>query len=206
VIRSLGRHVRLRLVSGLFVLVPLGITIFVVRALFLAMAGVVRPFVEVAFPDLNPVVVTVISVVVFILTVYAVGCAAAYLLGKQLIAAAESLILKVPVVKSIYALSKQVIDTFSPASKHQFKAVVLVAFPRPGLRTLGFVTGTIRGTDGREWQKIFVPTAPNPTTGFVLIAAADEVQATSLTVEEAIKMIISGGVLAPDGFDPAPRA
>ena len=197
-LRRFARHVRRCMVSGLIVLVPLGITIVVVRMLFGAMASFVRPLVEPALHALSPHVVTVISGLLFVLLVYLVGGLSAYLVGKRMVAIAEGLILRIPVVKSIYGTSKQVMDILSPAGRASFKSVVLVDFPRTGLKTIGFLMGTVRSTRGREVYKVFVPHAPNPTSGFLLIVTDGEIQRTNISVDDAVRMLLSGGAVSPD--------
>ena len=196
----LGRHVRSRLVSGLFVLVPLYITIFILGALFNAMAkaSFVRPLLEMLSATLSPNAISAIAIFVFILMVYLVGLITTQLIGKRLVTAIEGVILKIPLVKNIYSTSKQIVDTISPAGKESFKSVVFIDFPRVGIKSIGFVTGSFTDRQGRSLCKVFVPTAPNPTTGFLLIVSPDQLSETDLTVEDAIKLIISGGVLSHD--------
>ena len=83
-------------------------------------------------------------------------------------------------------------------NKDALKSVILVDFPRPGLKAVGFLTGYIQGPSGKRLCKIFIPTSPNPTTGFFEITSAEEITETNLTIEEAFKMIISGGIVSPD--------
>lgn len=105
-------------------------------------------------------------------------------------------------MKSVYSAAKQVVDTLSPSRREAFKSVVWVEFPRPGFRALAFVTGSIRDEDGTECYKLFIPTAPNPTSGFFEIAPCGEVRESALSVEDGIKMIVSAGILAPETLEP----
>jgi len=196
----LGRHVRSRLISGLFVLVPLYITIFVLGALFNAMAkaSFVRPLLETLSEKLSPNAITAIAIFVFVLMVYLVGLITAQLVGKRLVTAVEGVILKIPLVRNIYSTSKQIVDTISPAGREAFKSVVFVDFPRVGIKSIGFVTGSFIDEQGKSFCKVFVPTAPNPTSGFLLIVTPDQLSETNITVEDALKLIISGGVLSHD--------
>jgi len=98
----------------------------------------------------------------------------------------------------IYTATKQIIKTLSIPDRKSFKSVVLVEFPRPGFKPIGFLTGWIKTSDGREFCKVFIPTTPNPTTGFFELVPSGEVAETNLTIEETFKMIISGGIVSPD--------
>lgn len=197
-----GRHIRSSLISGLFVLVPISITIFTLGFVFRATASFADPLTRLAFgwiwgegktPDW---VITAVSFTLFILLVYLVGLITTNILGKRLIALGEGLILRIPVIKSIYSIAKQVVDAISSSNRNSFKSVVLVDFPHAGVRSLGFVTGTFDDKAGKTFYKVIVPTSPNPTTGFLLFVSAADIHETGLSVEEAFKIIISGGVLS----------
>jgi len=123
-----------------------------------------------------------------------------HFLGRRLIHLGEKVMLKLPIVRSVYSASKQVMDTFSNSTKAAFTATVLVSFPHPGARALGFVTGTILDPDGRKLYRIFVATTPNPTSGFLILLPEEEVTFTDISVEDGIKMIVSGGMLAPKQY------
>lgn len=108
------------------------------------------------------------------------------------------MILRVPVIKNIYGAAKQVIDAISLPGKNSFQSVVLVEFPRAGMYALGFVTGEMRDDEGNVWARVFVPTAPNPTSGFLQLVRSKEVRTLDMSVESAVKVIVSGGFIAPD--------
>jgi len=192
------RHIRSRMLSGLFVLIPFGITVLVIRFLGSAVASFLRPFVKALLGPTRPGVEMAISVVAFLLLVYLVGLVAAHIAGRRLVAIGENIVMKIPIVKTIYAASKQMVETFSLSNRSSFQSVVYVGFPSPNVNAIGFVTGTSRAPDGRLRYRVFVPTAPNPTSGFLLIIDADKVTPTRLSVEDAIKLVISGGVLGPE--------
>ena len=209
--KRIRNHIRNRLISGLLVLVPLWITILVVRMLFGVMAGVLGPVTQAAFaamPDsaLKRAIVFLISVAVFVCLVYAAGAVTAFVVGRKMVATGESVILRIPFVKSVYSAAKQVVDAFAISNKSTFKSVVLVEFPRPGLQAVGFVTGTVKNQDGAEFYKVFIPTAPNPTTGFLEIVPPADVRQTDLTVEEGFKMLVSGGLISPDCIGSRPAS
>ena len=204
----LRRNVRNRLVSGMLVLVPVGVTLLVMRWLFTWLAGFLGPLVNGwiksmgwDFGEKAPVYVTlaisVASIVLLLMLLYAAGSIGQMVVGRRVISSGEKLVMRIPLVRTVYSATKQVIEAVSMPNRTAFKSVVLIEFPRRGAWALAFLTGEISGPDGIKLARIFLPTTPNPTTGFFLIMAADEVIATTLTVEEAFKMIISGGIVSP---------
>lgn len=194
---TVGRYVRSRLVSGLFVLVPVWITIVVVQAVFKAMASFLAPLVQALPWALPPLAVKGLAVLAFLLLVLVCGIVASRMVGRRLLAWGESVILRIPLVKSIYSASKQVVDAISMTNQSSFKSVVMVEYPRPGLRVLAFMTGISTDGQGRRLARVFIPTAPNPTSGFLQLIPVEELQSTDMTVEAGLKMIVSGGFIAP---------
>ena len=198
------QYLKTHLLSGLFVLVPLWITYMVVTTVFRAMASVLKPLVELLPWTLSARVVFFISVLAFVVMMLVVGMIASWVFGRRLLRWGEVLILKVPVIKTIYSASKQIVDAVSLPNKKAFKAVAMIEYPRAGLKTLGFVTGVSTTQDGRTWCRVFVPTLPNPTAGFLEFVPVEEVLVTDLSIEEAFKIILSGGFIAPDRITTRP--
>ena len=143
-----------------------------------------------------------------VLLIGLVGGLARYYFGKKLIELVDLALLRVPLLNKIYSAIKQVNEAFSPSNKSSFKQVVLVEFPRPGSYSVGFLTGE----DHKEVQQktrehvlsVFVPTTPNPTSGFLVLVPEHEITKLDMSVAEGIKFIISLGAIAPD-FTPAER-
>jgi len=194
---QIGKHVRTRLVSGVIVLIPLAITLFILNLFFSSLTAFVRPLMRPWVGDLPEYILTLIALVSTVLIIYVVGGITTHIIGRRLIHWGEALLMKLPIVKSVYAASKQVVDTFSSSTKAAFKAVVLVEFPRRESLAVGFITGTILNPEGKTLYRVFVATTPNPTSGFLIILPAEEVKFTDISVEDGIKMIVSGGMLAP---------
>lgn len=194
--KPLGR-IRSRLVSGVAALVPLFITIFVLRALFGFTAGILLPILDPAINHWPAAAKIALSLVVLLLIVYALGELTAHMVGRRIISLAEEILLRVPVVRVIYKASRQVVSAFERKDRSAFRSVVMVEFPRPGMRSIGFITSSFESSDGSSWKTVFVPTTPNPTTGFLQILRASDVVATDFTVEEAFQMVMSLGVLSP---------
>ena len=141
------------------------------------------------------------GVVMSLLIVLLTGLIAANVLGQKLVQIWESLLARIPVVKSIYYSVKQVSDTLFSSSGQAFREAVLVQYPRAGSWTIAFVTGRPTGEVAdkliTEMVTVYVPTTPNPTSGFMLIVPRGEVMPLDMSVDEALKYIISMGVVAP---------
>ena len=131
-----------------------------------------------------------------------IGHSARYYAGKKLIEWVDQLLLRVPLLNKIYGALKQVNEALSSSNKTAFKQVVLIEFPRPGVHTVGFVTGDqnpeIDRKTGRKTVSVFVPTTPNPTSGFLMLLPEHEVIRLDMSVADGIKFIISLGAIAPE--------
>jgi len=203
--------VRNRLLSGVLLLVPFVITLMVLLWFFGRLRVVLRPIVryllfalrDVAVVDVMPEVVIrstlfVLSLLLLLGIIYIVGVIGQKVIGRRFVGLLERVVLGIPLARNVYRATKQVIDAVSLKPGMGFQSVVLLEFPRLGYKTLGFVTGRFDTGDGRNYLRLFIPTTPNATTGFMEIVPADEVVETDLTIEEAFKTIISGGLVAPD--------
>ena len=137
--------------------------------------------------------------VFLVLFIIAVGLVGTNFIGKKIVAMGEKLLHKIPVVRVIYTSIKKVVDTVSLTETPSFQKMVLITYPREPLKTLGIVCcDTPEGiTEGEKMLNVFVPTSPNPTTGFLFMLPEKDTQPLKMSVEEGLKMIISGGMLAP---------
>jgi uncharacterized membrane protein len=184
--------------SGLVVLIPLVVTVAVIRFLFNFTSGILLPFVDPAVDNWPAGARAALSFAILIMVIYLLGLVARNIVGRRILQLGESVVLRVPFVKVIYSVSKQVVAAFQGQQSKAFKSVVFIEFPRPGMRAVGFLTGEVALEDGSLWNTVFVPTTPNPTTGFLQILPAGDVVRTDYTVEEGIKLIMSLGTLAPE--------
>jgi uncharacterized membrane protein len=204
-------NIRNRLISGIFLIVPFAVTIVVVRWLFQVLAGFLRPIVAKVIewiPRTNPLqeippvyiqyAVSLATILSLMLIIYMIGAIAKFVAGKRLLVLGETIVLKIPLVRTIYTATKQVTTALSLQDNPAFKSVVLVEFPRKGMYAVGFLTGTMKDSSNNTFCKVFIPTTPNPTTGFLELIPANEILQTELTVEEAFKMVISGGIVSPE--------
>jgi len=187
---------RNKLLAGIAVAVPLLATIWILTLGYNVVKGISTPWVKrmgIEWPGID----FLISVVLLI----GLGFMATHVIGRQLLAGFERLLMRMPIVATIYGAMKQVIDSLrSFGASPNFKRVVWVAYPVDGYRLLAFATGqfTEPGT-GRRMVSVFIPTAPNPVTGFVLAVDESQVIDAEIPMEDATKFIISAGLVPPYG-------
>lgn len=185
--------------AGLFAILPLAITIYVFFLIFSFLDNLIGDLIKAIFGFRVPG----IGFAAGILLILLVGFVASNIIGKRLIDYNDRLLQRLPLIKSIYTAARQIIDAFSVQGKRAFQKVVLIEYPRKGLFVLGFVTGSSKGEIQDKTHahtlNIFVPTTPNPTSGMLILAPRSEVIDLEMTVEEGLKVIISGGLFEPAG-------
>ena len=189
----LGRKIRAHFLAGILVSVPLGLTIWIFAWIFTGIDDFLQPIITQIFGRPVPGVGFGITVVL----VYLIGVIASNVLGRRLLRYGESILEKVPVVRPIYTGIRQVLQSFSRPDKGGFMQVVLIEFPRRGIRTIGFVTNEESDESGKKLLNVFIPTCPNPTGGFLQIVEESEVIRTKISVDAALKMVVSGGRMSP---------
>ena len=191
------------LITGLLVLVPLAITIWVLKTLI----GVMDQSLLLLPPSWRPEAlfgfgIPGVGALLTLLIVLVTGMVATNFFGKRIILFWEGLLARVPVVKSIYYSVKQVSDTLFSDSGQAFRKALLVQYPRQGCWTIAFQTGHPGGDVVNhlkdDYVSVYVPTTPNPTSGFFLMMHKDEVIELDMSVDDALKYIISMGVVTPD--------
>ncbi len=186
-------RLRRHLTAGILVLVPLVLTALAVLFVFDLIDGWARPWTHRVFG--TPV--RGVGLVLTVLAVYLTGLLSTNLFGKKFLELIDRLFQNVPLVKTIYTAAKQLVEAVSPGGRRAFRRVVLVEFPKKGTLALAFVTGDGIGQSDPKRLTVYVPTAINPTSGFVLFVPESEVVDPGLSVEEGIKLIVSGGVVTP---------
>jgi len=210
--------VRKHLITGLLVWMPLAITVWVLLWVLGLMDGLFSWFLSLSQAVLPEAMregietlrrVPGLGVVVLLVVLWLTGLFVANMFGQWFVSQWDRLLGKIPIVKSIYNSVKQVSDTLFSSSGNAFREAVLVQYPRAGSWTIAFVTGTPSGEVARHLGaphvSVYVPTTPNPTSGFFLMMPRSEVVPLQMTVDEALKYIISMGVVAPPPPAP-PRA
>jgi len=190
----LGRKLRTQFFTGILVVVPIGATILILAWIFVTIDNILQPVVRSILGYPLPGV----GFGVTILLIYLAGVIASNVVGGRLIRYGEFLLERVPVVRPLYTGIKQILESFSVPSKTGFMQVVLVEFPRKGMRTIGFVTNESSDKSGRKLLNIFIPTAPNPISGFLEVVREEEVIRTDISVDNALKMVVSVGKVSPE--------
>jgi uncharacterized membrane protein len=191
-------------ISGALLLAPLWVTAWVFHTVIDKVGGTVRPIYEDYIPQpllKIPFFWDVAATGVVILLVTLLGYLSHYVFGKFFLSLGERALQKIPGVGVVYNSVKQIVATFGSQNRTLFNKVVLVEFPRKGVWTLGFLTSKAQGeaqsAAGTETWTVFVPTTPNPTSGFLLMLPRHEVVELEMTVGEGMKMLISGGAVVP---------
>jgi len=143
-----------------------------------------------------------IGLIIAVITIIVIGALTTGFIGRSLIKLGERLVNSVPVIRSVYGAIKQIMETIMASQSDAFREVVLVEYPRKGIWAIGFVTGTTKGEvqnmSSENLINVFVPTTPNPTSGFLLFFRREEAITLEMGVEEAVKMVVSGGIVTPD--------
>lgn len=190
------------LIAGLLVWVPLGVTVIVIRFLVELMDKTLDWLPTRYHPDaLLGFHIPGMGIVLAVVIVLGTGIIVANLFGRKLVSLWESILKRIPLVRTIYSSVKQILETVF-SSGQSFRKVLLVEYPRKGLWTLAFQSGTTRGEaqarTGKEIVNVFIPTTPNPTSGFFIMVPREDVIELDMSVDDGLKMIISAGVMVPE--------
>lgn len=180
--------------TGLSAILPISITIFVFVKGFLFIDGLLSNIIQ----SLVGHRVVGLGFVITILLIYGAGLFVKQYVGNKMLVYFEGLILKIPYAQTVYNATREISNSVFKKEKVAFKQPVLVGFPRNGLQSIGFISNDRVMIKGKHKVAVFVPTTPNPTSGFMIFAQPEEVTYLDISVEEATKMVISLGVLAPD--------
>jgi len=197
-------------VRGILLVLPLAITLVILRWLFDIITAMSRPMAERLLIALGAPVteipafgylVPVISMVITIGVILLVGLVGGNYLGKRAWAMFDGLLLRLPVVRWFYGSARQLMDAVSISGRGAFREVVLVEYPRRGIWCLGFVTapalGVVEGPGCEDCVYVFIPTTPNPTSGYTIVVPRAEAPVLDMSVDEGLKVIFSGGFIAP---------
>lgn len=191
------RRARELFLVGLAVVLPLLVTYLLLRFLFDTLDHLLQPVIQGTLGRRIPGLGFLASIAIIFLT----GILTTNIVGRKLVAMTEGLLLRIPLVKNVYAASKQLFDAITLPGKEAFRQVVMLEYPRLGVYALGFITARqaegFRDLVGEPTVNVFIPTAPNPTSGFFLVVPEKSVIPVPISVEEALKLIVSGGLIVP---------
>jgi uncharacterized membrane protein len=198
--RHAGKHLKNKIGAGLLVVIPVGITIFILRFLFNLADGILgsylRRIADVIFGEGH--YIPGLGMITGIFVIYLAGLLASNVFGKRMVVYGDNLFSRIPFVKTIYLASKQLMEVFSRKGRGTFQRAVYVDFPKEGSYSIAFITNEVMSVSGKKYYTAFIPTSPNPTSGYVLILEESQVYPTFFSVEEAMKIIMSGGMVAPE--------
>jgi len=187
-------------INGLLTLLPLTLTIAIFTLTFRLLKAWLEPVAAI-----RPEILAWIPHVEIILTfaiIFAFGAILRFFILRQLVNFVESMLFKLPLIRPVYAGIKQLVSAFNPNNQLSFKKIVLIEFPRKGLYSIGFLTSELAPElapqKDTKYYNIFIPTTPNPTSGYFVILPEADVTITDLSRQEAMAMIISGGIIQPD--------
>jgi uncharacterized membrane protein len=194
-------------ISGALLLAPLAVTLWAFSAIIKVVGGTFRPLYGNYIPQSLqrlPFFWDLLATLLVFLLVTALGFLSNYVLGKYFFGVGERLIQRIPGLGSLYNSVRQIVATFGAQKRNLFTKVVMLEFPRKGLWVIGFLTSKAQGEPhvltGAEHWTVFVPTTPNPTSGFLIIVPRDELIELEMSVGDGMKMIFSGGTVIPPGM------
>ena len=196
-------RIRRYFLAGLLVTAPLGITALIAWWIINFIDEWVTPFIPTKYnPETYlPFSLPGLGLLILFISLTLIGALTAGLMGRWVVRTGERILNRMPVVRSVYSAIKQIFETILAQQSNAFREAVLIEYPRRGIWAIGFITGTTKGEVQNltleETVNIFLPTTPNPTSGFLLFVPREEVVPLDMSVEEAVKMVISGGIVTP---------
>jgi len=209
------RTIRSNLIAGVLTVIPLLVVWLVLDFIFSLLFAVGSPveegltmFIMDRLPRAAPLLDNTlfqwfVAIIIAVLLLYTIGAIASRMIGKRLIAAFEGLIARIPVVETVYSASKKLIGILEQKPEGAAR-VVLIEFPHPGMKAIGLVMRVFNdAATGEELAAVYVPTTPNPTSGYLEIVAVKALVPTSMTMDQAMTMIVSGGAVTPESFSVA---
>jgi len=211
------RTIRAKLIAGVLTVIPLLVVWIVLNFVFAILFAVGSPvatgftmFITDRFPTADPILTNsvfqwVVAIICALLLLYTIGSIASRVVGKKVIELIETLIARIPFVQTVYSASKKLIVMLQQKPGDAAR-IVLIDYPHPGMKTIGLVTRVFEDSKtGEELAAVYVPTAFNPTAGFMEIVPLSSLLPTSMTMDQAMTMIVSGGAMGPEQLSIAPK-
>jgi uncharacterized membrane protein len=195
-IKPIFNHFKKYVFRGLLAIIPPALCIFVLHLLYVGIdqrvTGVIERFFGASLPGLG--------IILVFLILYLLGFIASNITGRKLFSLLEYIVRRIPLINTTYQVGKQLSTTLSLPEKQVFKRAVLVEYLKPGMWTVGFVTGTVfdKSQDNEVLLKVYIPTPPLPTSGTMVLVRQTQTRDPGWTIEEAMKVVISGGIIGPD--------
>ncbi len=200
---ALVARLRAYFFAGILITAPIAITLYLAWLFVSFVDSRVTPLIPAPFNPSNylPFAIPGLGLLIVIIALIVIGASTAGYFGRLLTRYVDAAVARMPVVRSIYIAVKQIMETVLTRKSNAFRQAVLVQYPRAGVWTIAFITGVTQGEvqdlTGGEMINVFVPTTPNPTSGFLLFVPRSDIMPLSMSVEDALKMVVSGGLLTP---------
>lgn len=188
------KHIKNLFITGLATTLPLAITYYIIKTIFLFIDSFLKKIIVSIAGQYFPGVGFLLTIGIILL----IGFIANNVIGEKIFEYMEEMINRVPIINSIYASIKELSKTFSSSSENKFSKVVSVEFPNKGIRSIGFITNENLLLNDHQKISVFIPTTPNPTNGFLIYVDRELVETLDISVDEAIKMVISMSTLLPE--------
>ncbi len=204
-------HVKKKCITGILIVLPLALTILVLNFIFKQVDKFATPYVikllklyglEITASKLNNIILALIGFFLTFIVIYIIGILGSNIIGKRLVNAFDNIMLRVPLIKGIYGGARQLMQSLSVDKMAGFERVVLVQYPRKGIYTIGFATAEtsekIKEKIQLELMHIFIPTSPVPASGMLVLIPRKDVIFLDISLEDAFKLIVSGGIVIPE--------
>ena len=209
-IKRVKKSIKGVFLTGVVAVIPAGVTIYILYLIIKLMNNLVRFIPARYHPDqLLPFHIPGLGVIITLILIFTIGLVTRSYLGKKLARLGDRMVRRIPLVRGIYNALKQFVDAVFSDKGQSFKRAVLLEYPRKGLYSIAFVTGVARGEvqakTSQRCVNVFVPTTPNPTSGFYIMVPEGDMITLDMTVEEAFTLIISGGIVSPEDIQHLPE-
>lgn len=198
---GLRHNLQNKFITGVVIVLPIGVTVVLLQMMFTWLDGLFAPL-ALRLTDRH---IPGLGIISTILIIFGVGLLVTNIVGRAFVSFGENLVAKIPFIRSVYSGAKQLLETLTAEQRRAFTQVVLIEYPKKGSYTIGFVTeettAEIQEKISEPLINVFVATTPNPTTGFLLLVPQKEAIVLPISVEDGIKMVVSGGIIHPPGHE-----
>ena len=189
-------HIRTTLIAGLLAILPIGVTLFVLKFFFELLDPILGPIFDMGNVQIFPG----LGVIVLLILLYVVGIITTKILSARIVNLGHKVIERIPIISSIYSTTRSGVEILSGTQGFESRGVVLVDFPRPAMKAIGLITAELGVLNGEPMVAVYIPTTPVPSSGFLIVVALSDVTPTDISVDDAMKIIVSGGILANEIF------
>ena len=195
------QHISRMILAGFLIMIPFVLTYMFAKFLVDIIDGVLAPYISLFFGGKR---IYGLGVLALMIAVYIVGLLSTRYFGRKIGDAIQNFVLRMPVVGSLYSSARRLIESLAGTKDGEstgFKRVVMIEHPRRGMWCIGFLTSIIQVSKSQKMATVYIPTAPTPNSGFVVMVPYNEINDTDLSVQEAMSMVLSGGIIAPESFN-----